>query len=115
MSSIGSKLTSNLCRGSCGRKSRNAERTAQQENEDEIIARVIEGETPEDRDVQIGLDDMDREQMQNYEDGQYGTMERLWWLIRTVHTLREYTPHVTDTRAHNYRVWSRCYHRMCSG
>jgi len=42
MSSIGSKLTSNLCRGSCGRKSKNAERTAQQENEDEIIARVIE-------------------------------------------------------------------------
>jgi len=62
-------------RGSCGRKSKNAERTAQQENEDEIIARVIEGEIPEDRDVQIGLDDMDREQMQNYEDGQYGTME----------------------------------------
>jgi len=66
-------------RGSCGRKSKNAERTAQQENEDEIIARVIEerieGEIPEDQDMQIGLDDMDREQMQNYEDGQYGTME----------------------------------------
>jgi len=29
-------------RGSCGRKSKNAERTAEQENEDEIIARVIE-------------------------------------------------------------------------
>jgi len=29
--------------------------------------------------MQIGLDDMDREQMQNYEDGQYGTME-----VRTV-------------------------------
>jgi len=34
-----------------------------------------QGEIPEDQDMQIGLDDMDREQMQNYEDGQYGTME----------------------------------------
>ena len=31
-----------ILRGSRGRKSKNAERTAQQENEDEIIARVIE-------------------------------------------------------------------------
>ena len=41
----------------------------------DVLNNKLSGEVPEDQDMQIVLDDMDREQLQYYEDGQYGTME----------------------------------------